>query len=334
MQTTTINNYFSAPANVTFAAPVPSEEPIGRWLPPPPARESRFSQTLGGALRIQCINCRGRKAHGPDQFVPEKNPRDAAAYAEALEALGDARASKDGDVFLVARETIAKLATTWCATCRASNAKSRLNPETVLGACRAEWLRLKAEVFHTCARCGAKRAIEANHGKEYADNAKLHKAMVESHGQDAADAAYPASERKLALVSATDNYWSCHGGVEGMRGEALKCEPLCRMCHTMDESSTSAPENAASRAKAEAKEYETAEKRQIAVLNTGYKVNKRAYVDAIKRKLARANVLIAHATARREVGASMDLRVALIGIISTKKPRAEASPRSSSTAAR
>ena len=70
-----------------------------------------------------------------------------------------------------------------------------------------------------------------------------------------------------------------------MREEALKCEPLCRMCHRLDESSSSAPENAASRAKAEAKEYETKQKRQIAVHQAGYKVNKRAYVNAIKRKI-------------------------------------------------
>lgn len=285
VQATTINNFFHT-QTVNVAAPVPNtEEPLGRWLPPPPARESRVSQTLGGALRIQCNHCRGRKAHGPDQFVPVQNPRDAAAYAKALEALGEARAAKDGDTFLAARETIENLATTQCASCRASLAKSQANPETLVGACRAEWVRLKAEVFHTCVRCGSKRAVEANHGKEYADNAKLHKAMVESHGQDAADAAYPAEERKLADVSDTDNYWHNHGGVEGMRAEALKCEPLCRMCHALDESSSSAPENAASRAKAEAKEYETKQKRQIAVHQAVYKVDKRAYVNAIKRKI-------------------------------------------------
>ena len=70
-----------------------------------------------------------------------------------------------------------------------------------------------------------------------------------------------------------------------MRAEAAKCEPLCRMCHALDPSSSSAPQNAASRAKAEAKEYETEMKRVAAVRRVEYNVQKRAYVNAIKRKI-------------------------------------------------
>ena len=285
-QANTINNFF-APANVTFAAPAPAEEAPGRWLPPP-LRESRVSQTLGGALRIRCNSCCRKKNatsfHSADQFVPVQNPRDAAAYTKAAEELGEARAAKDGDAFLAARETIAALATTKCAPCRAINAKTKVNPTTKIGACRAEWERLKAEVFHTCGRCGATRGVEANHGAEYAANAKAHKAMVASDGEEAADAAYPASERKLKKLS-DDSHWSNNGGVEAQRAEAAKCGPLCRMCHALDESSNSAPENAGSRAKAEAKEYETKVKRQAAVRNAGYCEAKRAFVNAIKRAI-------------------------------------------------
>jgi len=284
-QATTINNFFFHTQTANVATPAPAEEPPGRWLPPPPPRESRVSQTLGGALRIQCDNCRGRKAHGPEQFVPEKNPRDAAAYTKAVEALGEARAAKDGAAFLTARETIATLGTALCAPCRAIAAKSHANPTTKKGACRAEWERLKAEVFATCRRCGAQRAVEANHGETYAANAKAHAAMVRTHGEEAADAAYPATERKLCSLSSTDSYWHCHGGVEAMRAEADKCTPLCRMCHALDPSSNSAPENAGSRAKAEAKEYETKEQRQGAVTRAGYREDKRAYNNSIKRKV-------------------------------------------------
>ena len=282
-QPTTIKNYFSAPANVTFAAPAVAEAPLERWLPPRSA-DPRVSQTLGGALRIQCANCRGRKAHGPEQFVPEKNPRDAAAYTKAVEALGEARAAKDGDAFLTARETIATLATTKCATCRESIFKSDANPKTKLGACRAEWERLKAEVFATCRACGATRAVEADHGDAYAANAKAHAEMVATHGEEAADAAYPATERKLCSLSAT-HYWSCHGGVEAMRAEAAKCAPLCRMCHTLDPSSNSAPENAGGRVKAAASEYETNEQRRAAVNRAGCREDKRNYVNGIKREV-------------------------------------------------
>jgi len=286
-QATTINNYFSAPANVTFAAPAVAEEAPGRWLPPRSA-DPRVSQTLGGALRIQCEKCRAQKnatfVYGPEQFVPEKNPRDATAYGAALEALSEARAAKDGAAFLTARETIATLATAKCATCRAIAAKSDANPKTKLGACREEWERLKAEVFATCRACGAQRAVEADHGDAYAANAKAHAKMVATHGQEAADAAYPATERKLEKLSAT-NFWSNHGGVEAMRAEAAKCAPLCRMCHQLDPSSTSAPENAGGRAKAEAREHETNEQRWAAVRQAGYREDKRAYNNTIKRKV-------------------------------------------------
>ena len=286
-QANTINNFF-APATNTFAAPAPAEEAPGRWLPPPLPRESRVTQTLGGALRIQCNNCRsknkGMSFHGADQFVPVLNPRDAAAYAAALEALGEARAAKDGDAFFEARETIADLATAKCAPCREIAAKTQANPTTKRGACRAEWERLKVDVFHTCGGCGATRGVEANHGAECAANAKAHAEMVESDGKEAADAAYPASERKLANVSDV-SHWACNGGVEAQRAEADKCGPLCRMCHALDESSASAPKNAGSRAKAEAKEYATKKQRQIAVHNAGYRVDKRAYVNTIKRKI-------------------------------------------------
>jgi len=282
---TTINNYFAAapPAAAAPEAAVAEEAP-GRWLPPRSA-DPRVSQTPGGALWIRCLKCRGRKAHGPEQFVPEKNPRDAAAYTKAVEALAEARAAKDGDAFAAARETIATLATTLCAPCRAIQAKSQANPESKKGACREEWERLKAEVFATCRACGAQRAVEADHGDAYAANAKAHTKMVATHGEEAADAAYPAAERKLCRLSATDSYWHCHGGVEAMRAEAAKCAPLCRACHALDPSSNSAPENAGSRAKAEAGEYATNKQRQSAVRQAGYREDKRAYNNTIKREV-------------------------------------------------
>ena len=283
-QANTINNFFG-PATNTFAAP--AEEAPERWLPAPLPRETRVSQTLGGALRIQCNECRRVKKaifHGADHFVPVMNPRDAAAYGAALEALGEARAAKDGDAFFTARETIAALATAKCAPCRENDAKSQANPTTKVGACRAEWKRLKATLFHTCGRCGATRAVEADHGDEYAANAKAHKAMVASDGKGAADAAYPASERKLEALSDA-KHWAFHGGVEAMRAEAIKCTPLCSMCHALDPSSTSAPENAANRAKAESKEYATKKAHRNAVNNAGHKEDKRAFVNTIKRAI-------------------------------------------------
>ena len=281
---------FHAPANVNFAAPAvaaaaPEAPEPGRWLPPPPSRDSRVSQTLGGGLRIQCNSCHRRKCHRttyrPEEFVPVKNPRDAAAYTKAVAAIGEARAAKDGAAYLPARETIETLATARCAPCRASNAKSTVKPTTKTGACRAEWKRLETEDFHECGVCGATRAVEANHGATYAANAEAHTEMKDAHGQEAADAAYPAAERKIEAVS-DYKYWAFNGGVPAMRAEAAKCAPLCRMCHRLDPSSDSAPVNAGSRAKAAAKPYDTEEERQKAVRHAGYREDKRNFVNKLK----------------------------------------------------
>jgi len=288
-QATTINNFFHT-QTVNVHAPAPAEETPGRWLPPPPPRDSRVSQTLGGALRIQCTQCKGSKkatcTHGPEQFIPNVyHPRAAATYGKALERLGEARIAKDSGAFLDARTTIATLATMKCVSCRAKIAKSEDNPATLKGACRAEWARLKAEIFHTCGQCGATRAIEANHKLIYADNAKAHAVMAATHGKEEADATFPASDRKLMKLSATDSYWHFNGGPTAMREEATKCEPLCSMCHALDESSNMAPQNAGSREKAEAKEYATALQRNTAVRCAEAREEKRAYVNSLKRRI-------------------------------------------------
>jgi len=281
---TIININISAPTNVTVAAPAvaaAAPEP-GRWLLLlPPSRNSRVIQKKRGGLRIQCNKCRGRTTYRPELFVPVKNPRDAAKYTKAVAALGEACATKDGAAYLPARETIETLATAWCAPCRAINAKSEVKPTTKKGACRVGWKRLDTKDFHECGVCGTTRAVEANHGATYAANAEAHTEMKKAHGQAAADAAYPAAERKLEAVS-NYKYWAWNGGVPAMRAEAAKCAPLCRMCHRIDPSSTSAPVNAGSRAKAAAKEYATKEKRRIAVLHAGYKEDKRNFVNKLK----------------------------------------------------
>ncbi len=70
-----------------------------------------------------------------------------------------------------------------------------------------------------------------------------------------------------------------------MRAEADKCAPLCTMCHALDPSSTSAPQNAGGRAKAAAGEYATNKQRQSAVTHAGYREDKRAYNNTIKREV-------------------------------------------------
>lgn len=97
------------------------------------------------------------------------------------------------------RQTLTKR----CQTCRQSNARSRANPTTTTGKCRARWEEWKKN--NPCTNCGETdpRVIEADHTRD-----KVH------HCSDNA-------------------YWSCHGGVPALEMELRKCQSLCRWCHRL-----------------------------------------------------------------------------------------------------
>ena len=281
----TLNVYFSpAPRTEEPVAPPPE-----RWLP---ARlpSDRLSQTMGGGIRIKCTKqprCPNPK-HGPAQFVPELNPRDKKQYLAAIDALAAAIEAKDAAAFEEARGTIDRLKTAWCAPCRAVAAKCQANPTTKTGACKAEWERLKAEKFNECGECGATRAIEANHRAIFPENAKLYKECVKAEGEEVAESKYPKAERKLEAVSRYFK-WACSsmGGVEGMRLEADKCDPLCRMCHALDPSSNSSNEKRCDPAKVKREDYDTEEKFDYAKNKATNKMEKRDYVNGLKRAVGR-----------------------------------------------
>ena len=277
--------YFGkAPRTEAPAAPPPE-----RWLPSAPPR-GRLSQTMGGGIRIKCTkqpSCPNPN-HGPVQFVPEKNPRDKNEYLEAIDALQVATAAKDASAFEAARDTIDRLKTALCAPCRAAVAKCLANPTTASGACRAEWERLKAEKFNECGECGATRAVEANHRASFSENAKLYNECVKAEGEEVAESKYRKEERKLWVVS---DYmkWSrpSMGGVEGMRAEAEKCDPLCSMCHSLDPSSNSSNERRCDPAKVKRKDYATDRKFDKARFKATYRMEKRDYVNGLKRAVGR-----------------------------------------------
>ena len=279
----TINMYFGkAPP------PEPSAPPVGRWLPAAPLR-GRLSQTMGGGIRIKC-NARGcpNPKHGPTQFVPEKNPRDNKEYLAAIDALAAAIEGKDAAAFEEARGTIDRLKTTKCAPCRAVDAKCQANPTTASGACRAEWERLKAEKFNECGECGATRAIEANHRASFAENAKLYRECVKAEGEEVAESKYPKAERKLEPVSCYAKWaWPSMGGVEGMRAEAEKCDPLCRMCHSLDPSSNQSNERRCDPANVKREDYDTDKQFNDAKFSATNRMEKRDYVNGLKRAVGR-----------------------------------------------
>jgi hypothetical protein len=284
----TINMYFSKASHTEAPAAPPPE----RWLPAPPPR-GRLSQTMGGALRIKCNrgrNCTSprNKVLGPSQFIPELNPRNKKKYLDAIDALASAIETKDGSAFEAARDTVDRLKVTRCAPCRAVVSKSEAHPKTTTGACKAEWKRLKVDVFHTCGVCGATRSMEANHRASFASNAKLYKKCVETEGEEVAERKYPKEERKLEVVSAYTT-WACPsmGGVEGMRAEAEKCDPLCSMCHALDPSSHSSNERRCDPAKVEREDHDTDEKFDKAKRSAKYRMEKRDYNNGLKRAVGR-----------------------------------------------
>ena len=122
---------------------------------------------------------------------------------------------------------------------------------------------LQATTFSKCGTCGATRAVEANH--------------VDPDGE------IDPNKKKVHEVFHYA-WWACHGGVPELLKEAAKCEPICRMCHTIEDTS-----NAGNRArhpdtypvvrhKDDAQAYHARRKAQI-------RYPKQQYVDALKRHL-------------------------------------------------
>lgn len=92
--------------------------------------------------------------------------------------------------------------TALCLTCRDSNHRSRMNPNTKKGQCLQVWLQWKKDKI--CAHCNSDRHIQADH--------------------------YRGGKK---LWNCGDYiWWSYHGGPEAQQRELDdKCQPLCYFCH-------------------------------------------------------------------------------------------------------
>ena len=92
--------------------------------------------------------------------------------------------------------------TVTCYHCRDINYRAIINPTTKKGVLRELWFEWKRN--KTCIGCGETKYIEADHyiGK------KVH--------------------------NCSDfNWWACHGGVQALKKEFAKCQPLCKFCHRL-----------------------------------------------------------------------------------------------------
>jgi hypothetical protein len=97
------------------------------------------------------------------------------------------------------RQTLTKR----CQTCRQSLARTRINPTTTTGKCRARWEEWKSK--NPCVVCDETdpQLIEADHLRD-----KVHRC-------------------------GDNSYWSCHGGVPALESELTKCQSLCCWCHRL-----------------------------------------------------------------------------------------------------
>jgi len=254
------------------------------WLPDPPTEGRVFQNDIGGLL-VSCGYGNCTRKREPSHFIPRKNPRDRNEYVDAIAALAVAIEAKDDEAYAKARDAIGRLARKTCDHCMASAKKAAENPDRKDAKCAAEWERMKREVFCPCARCGTNRCPTANHKPDFAKNARAYNKCVKEEGVEVAEGKYPKDERKLEDLSKY-RLWAktSMGGVEGMRREAAKCEPLCGMCHALDPSSNSSNERRADPAKVK-REGKTQERFTSAVFHARYSMEKRDFVNAIKRKI-------------------------------------------------
>ena len=165
----------------------------------------------GGALYQKCSNKCPRTCR-IEAFAPRKGEAKIAKFERAV---AQYKATQSAD----ARATIVEHATKHCEHCRDGEKRTAVNPTTTTGKCKAYWEQLKATEFSTCVDCGGTRCVEADNVVSDADRAVLFEQGKVLH----------AKHHKLSGY----NWWSNHGGVEGMKLEQEVCDPRCRMCHTL-----------------------------------------------------------------------------------------------------
>ena len=167
-----------------------------------------------GALWQQCSHNTCPRTCAVEAFAPRKGEANIAAFARAVAEYKATRSA-------TARATIVEYVVTECDFCRDSMTRSRVNPTTKGGKCKAYWQELKATTFHTCVDCGGTRCVEADNVVSDADRAVLFAEGKVLH----------ATHHKLGDY----NWWGrpAHGGVEGMKLEQAVCVGRCRMCHAL-----------------------------------------------------------------------------------------------------
>lgn len=179
-----------------------------------------------------------------------------AKFLKIAKALEDA--CKDTDVAKLL-EQMGKLRNKLCQTCRLIKKKSRENPKTKRGACRAKWYEIRAQLQKQgCILCGRNDAMTVEHTKP---KEKMR-------------------DKKGNPVDLGDySKWPTLGGAEAMQAEFDKPSvvPMCRNCQEMQ------PTHSAMKTKINPKDLPNGKKKNKLV----YKRDKQAYVDAKKLEIGK-----------------------------------------------
>ena len=152
---------------------------------------------------------------GPvEEFAPRRSEATLETFLQAAALYQETQSAE-------ARATVVQHVTANCDHCRDSLKRSKVNPTTTTGRCRAYVRELRATEFRACVHCGTTRCIELDNVVSDADRAVLF-----DQGK-----VYVAKHHGLGDY----NFWArpAHGGVEGMRLEKAVCEAACRMCHAL-----------------------------------------------------------------------------------------------------
>ncbi len=181
---------------------------------PPKAKAPKPDRLIEheGALYQKCSHTRCPRTCRIEKFAPRTSEAMLATFARAVAQYKETQSAD-------ARARIVQLVVKECDFCRDFTKRSKVNPTSKPGKCKAYWEELKKTTFHTCVDCGATRCVEADNVVSDADRAVLFAEGKVLH----------ATHHKLSDYP----WWARHGGVEGIRLEQAVCVGRCKMCHNL-----------------------------------------------------------------------------------------------------
>ena len=136
-----------------------------------PAKKPLIALVEQGKCKANCtMNCCSRGMQPIDQFLPavsnitHKKRAQMLKLVEELHSLQVTDVNSPGPYILELMQRLANLRRKQCKTCRESKKKTRENPDTKEGACRAKWYEIKRDLESKgCSVCGCNDGMTVEH---------------------------------------------------------------------------------------------------------------------------------------------------------------------------